>query len=207
MSHTIECVTNAMPKIRACTIRDEHLPTCHDDHCGGCWPRPATRGYLCDTCFDRVDAALATADRLRIGLHGVDRAIQRDLAGARTLGPRVPLSTVALDLDAIASWQRHYRDDLLHWVSTPAGATQAINFARTVHTASKAHPLEEKPHRLPRTRCPRCNRLTLAWKPPTHFLDLVHISCLDDSCAFECDQQSFETIAEIEHRQQRKATA
>jgi hypothetical protein len=206
MTDTIECITNAIPKVRPCTIRDEHLPTCNDDTCGGCWPCPATRGYLCEDCWDRVDQALATADRLRIHLTGVDRAIQRDLHGTRTLGPRLPLSTVALDLDAIASWQQHYRDDLLHWVSTQHGAEQAIRFARAVHTAAKAHPLEEKPHRLPRTRCPRCNRLTLAWQPPDHFLDLVHIRCLDTECAFECDQASFEAIADIEQRR-RKITA
>lgn len=60
MTETITCC------IRGCTVRDKHQPPCgctpsclaHEDHCGGCLPRPTYEGHLCRGCIQRIHNAL-----------------------------------------------------------------------------------------------------------------------------------------------------
>lgn len=118
--------------------------------------------------------------------------MQRDQDGSKVFGPGVPIPPVPLALDAIRGWRRTAGTD------TYKRAAAAIYFIRETRTASIAHPSAETEHAIPRTRCPRCQKRSLKWKPPAHFLDLVVVACRDDSCGFIADQTSFETLAVIE---------
>jgi hypothetical protein len=102
---------------RGCTARGRHLPTCSDgtetshsrespDACGGCLPRSATVGLLCEPCAGRVTRALLDAPHLVAWLR------ENVAPGAASDAPRVagtreapaPLSLTAVDdIDTIVT--------------------------------------------------------------------------------------------------------
>jgi hypothetical protein len=75
------CITNYVAG-RSCTIAGEHLSTCRGFYlgwggrvleCGGCLPQPATRHLLCESCFQKFEAAIDLAVDLVTHLRSVER--------------------------------------------------------------------------------------------------------------------------------------
>lgn len=187
MSHFVPCITNVLPNIASCVYGGEHQPGCtgrrDDGHeCKGCEPKPATRGEVCERCFDRIDHAIQVAAGLRSRLAGVDHAVTTE-NGTSVAGPRLPHTAWQLDLDVIDRWQQD-RTDPTAWVETDAGARDAVYFAQAVHRADRAHPTIEVERKLQRTRCPNCNRLTVTWQPPDWYGADVTIACIGSDCGW-----------------------
>lgn len=195
---------------RGCGIPEEHLTTCNKSTCTGCWPREATHGFLCQNHYEQVDTAISTADRLRKELQGIERAIRTESISA-VAGPRVPLTAIRLDLEAIDRWQndvynerhqlvtRGYDGNLDRWISNPDGARRAAEFAREVRAADRAHPTQERPHKLRRTRCPECRQLSFVWYPPDEVASPVRVECHNPACEKSVTRQtSIDTMAHIE---------
>lgn len=158
----IACAANWTDNHPACTSRDIHLTTCTDEQCTGCQPRPAVHGYLCRNHYERWESTFAALDRLR-GLLltiGNGRAIQAASSASTTPGPRVPLSALRLDLDAL---DRQPRGD----IETPDGAALELLWSRQVWAATRRHPTEPKRERLHRVRCASCAQVTVVLDPPT----------------------------------------
>lgn len=59
-----------------CTSFGSHLPDCDRDTCRGCLPRPATHGWLCETCHTRLSGWLAPGRYTHDGL--IEPAMDRD---------------------------------------------------------------------------------------------------------------------------------
>jgi hypothetical protein len=202
---SLTCVTNETPGIRSCTVRGEHLPTCDgyrgQRECTGCAPRPAEHGLLCWGCWERLMVTFSRWDEFTSLLDGVERAVQRDNAGVRGgSSHRIPLPDTWLSIDVCEGFLKSFDTDLTVWVSTVVGARDAVWFTRSAEQAYRAHPIEEKSHRLKRQRCPKCSQQTLVWHPPQYFGDHVRVACSDEVCGQEMDQRSFETLASIEGR-------
>ena len=202
---TLTCVTNDTPGIRSCVIRGEHKQTCDgfrgERECSGCLPRKAEHGLLCWGCWDRLLNTFARWDEFTGLLEGVDRAVQRDNAGVRgSAAHQIPLPGTWLSIDVCRRFLHSMTGTLDDWVSRSDGAMDADRFTRAAEQAYRAHPIEEKSHRLKRQRCPKCSQQTLVWHPPRFFGDHVRVQCGDDLCGQEMDQRSFETLAMIEER-------
>lgn len=90
---------------------------------------------------------------------GAARAVQATSSSSTTAGPRVPLSSLLLDLDAL---DRIWPGD----VENPEGAVAALLWAREVHTAGRRHPTEPQRERLRRVRCASCNQAAVVIEPP-----------------------------------------
>ncbi|SDT22157.1 hypothetical protein SAMN04489834_3125 [Microterricola viridarii] len=96
---TLVCLTNDIPNLRSCTVRDQHQAHCNgfawrydraleidmptNDECTGCLPRQAEHGLLCWSCWMRVTEAWSKAHDMITHLRSVDRAQQIDNGGVR----------------------------------------------------------------------------------------------------------------------------
>ena len=222
---TLLCITNSMTDARSCTHKGEHTVYCdgfeyrfnperHRDEttgrfCRGCLPLEARHGMLCAGCWERVGRAYASwTPEIELMLSTIDRAVQRDNGGIRS-GPEgyVPIPGTALSIDEIRSYLRTFNGDLDLWVSAPDGAADAVRFARCVPSALRTHELEEKPHRINRTRCGKCSQLTLIWNPTLQPGDDVAIACLNPECGIELTQDAFDVVAEFTDAPNRKVKA
>lgn len=211
MTEPLACitVTSAMPDFRPCTIRDEHYldypdMDTHLRHCNGCKPRQARVGMVCNSCYARIEEAVALAGPWFDMLKGVDHAVRRDAVGGRKQGPGVPIAPVPLTFDEIESYYRSFTGTAERWVASRQGAEDAVRFARAMHSAVKNHPTAETAHKIRRTRCQGCEQLTLVWNPPQFFGGFVLVKCKDPECGWEADQTSFEKIADIEKPEKTK---
>lgn len=196
MTHPILCVASwpGVPSVAPC--RSGHLDTCTDpDGHPGCRARNADRGFLCSSHFDRLEHAYARWDEFasRVGALGLSKAVQRDNAGVRTQADgHVNLTGVTLALDEctrfLASAAGHRSLEL--WVSTEAGAADAIQFAAAAERAYRSHEVEERPHRIRRVRC-ECGA-QLIWRPPAWFEGDVTVQC--SVCEKRMTQDEFEGL-------------
>lgn len=201
----LACITQQLPDFHGCTTRDTHYGDLlandpdHANKCNGCLPRRANYGLVCNPCYGRIAEAIEESARWFELLEGVDRALQKDASGATGKpGSRVPIAPVPLTAEELRSYLRTFRGTVERWVADPAGAADAVRFARAMEAAARNHPTAETPHKIRRTRCPRCELLTLVWNPPQYFGGHVSVTCRNDECGFEADQSSFEKIAAIE---------
>lgn len=195
----ILCVASypGVPSVAPC--RSGHLDTCTDpDGHPGCRARNADRGFLCQAHFDRVEHAYARWGEFedRVSALGLSKAVQRDNAGVRTQADgHVNLTGVFLAVDECL---RHLESAAGHrslelWVSTEAGAADAIQFAAAAERAYRSHEVQERPHRIRRVRCPECAQ-QMIWHPPAWFEGHVHVKCANDECGHVLDQDEFEEI-------------
>lgn len=197
--NSIYCVASipGVPSVAPC--RSGHLETCTDpDGHPGCQARLAERGFLCSAHFDRLEHAYARWAEFerKAAVLGLSRAVQRDNAGVRTSAEgHVNLTGVMLAIDEcqrhLASAAGHRSLDL--WVSTEAGAADAIQFAAAAERAYRSHEIEERPHRITRVRCPECAQ-QLIWTPPAWFEKPVSIRCGNPECGHVIDQNTFEEL-------------
>lgn len=201
----LTCITNQLSDFRGCTVREVHYgdllagDSNHAETCGGCLPRQANYGLVCGPCYGRIAEAIEQSARWFELLDGVDRAVHKDAAGATGKpGSRVPIPPVPLTAEELRSYLRTFTGTVERWVADRAGASDAVRFARAMESAARNHPIAETPHKIRRTRCPRCELLTLVWNPPQYFGGHVTVACRNDDCGFEADQSSYEKIAEIE---------
>lgn len=196
---TILCVTTEhLPGIRPCTHRGQHRITC-DDHagwnedlrpgaCSGCFPRQADRGFLCQRCYERVEATWLKWPQFERALAGVDRAAVEDTAGVRSSSSLgyVPFTGTFLTFDEcrrfLASMPTGLRA-LEMWVSTVDGARDAIQFAHAADRAYRDHKIEERQTSLRRVRCPKCGQLALVRLAPSFAHEPVIVAC--DNCQNE----------------------
>lgn len=181
---TILCITSdRLPGVRACTVRGRHLDTCTAETCPGCAPRAAQRGFLCQPCYERVEAALIEWPRFEAALDGVDRAVSVDTAGrsGSTLG-WVPLPGTMLALDECRRLLASFPDGpraLDVWIATVDGARDAVMFAHAATRAYRTHEIEERKKKLRRVRCPNCGVLSLVRRPPQYENEPVVVECDD----------------------------
>lgn len=206
------CADGSVPGVYPCVIRGEHPLTCtgynkRGEECGGCAPRPAERGYLCQRHYDDVEHAYARWPewRSQVTLAG-ERAMQRESGGGSALG-FVPFTGWMLSVDEcdrlIKSLNDMTRPSLSMWVHSESGARDAIQFARAAVRAYRDHEVRERPHKIPTVRCPSCEQKTLVWLPPAYFPSEVTVSCQNDACRRDLTQSAFEVIADIESRRKR----
>lgn len=201
--NAIYCVASipGVPSVAPC--RSGHLETCTDpDGHPGCQARLAERGFLCQAHFDRLEHAYARWDEFerKAGGLGLSRAVQRDTAGIRhTADGHVNLTGVMLALDEcqrhLASAAGHRSLDL--WVSTEAGAADAIQFAAAAERAYRSHEISERAHRITRVRCEACGE-SMIWTPPAWFEGSVKVQCVNDDCRRVIDQDEFEATERLD---------
>lgn len=191
----ILCVASwpGVPSVAPCKQRDVHLETCVNDECRGCFPRPAERGFLCASHFDRVEHALMRWDEWseRAKSLGLSRAVQRDNAGVRsTAEGHVNLTLRFLAENEAEGFLSVGHQSVEMWVSTEAGATDAIQFAAAAERAFLSVEVVERPHRIRRVRC-ECGA-QLIWKPPAWFEGDVSVNCT--VCDRRLTQDEFEAL-------------
>lgn len=194
------CITNDMKRIRSCTVRGAHLESCLDSTCKGCAPREASFGFVCSACQGRIAKAMETHWDFTMMLSGVDVAMTSSGGGGGHSGPRLPFTILNLDRDELWSMLRNAPDTAAEWVQTMSGAQDAVRFAQAMAHAVKAHPWEESEAPVPITRCPKCAKRSLRWKPPADFLESVSVSCADARCGYSMGQDRFEVLADMEQR-------
>lgn len=85
--------------IPTCRIRGRHLPACQDDACGGCLPRVADEGLICDADMARAERQLTeiidfTPDARAVAYGEVRRSTG---GGSNKPGSRSPGNDDAMD--------------------------------------------------------------------------------------------------------------
>lgn len=172
---TILCVTTDwLPGIRPCTSLGEHRVTCLDHEgwaedlrpgvCRGCFPRAADHGFLCQRCYERVEAAfLKWRPFARLVLETEGRAVSPE-GGTKGAAPagysNLPLTFLALD--ECERLLRSRADRTLEvWVHDHDGARDAILFAHAAERAYLSLEVEERERKVYRVRCPHCGHQTL----------------------------------------------
>lgn len=202
--NTLLCIVAypGVPSVAPCKARDVHLETCVTSECTGCFARGAERGFLCSAHFDRLEHAYARWSEFeaKAGALGLSRAVQRDNAGVRTSAEgHVNLTGVMLAVDEC---QRHLASAAGHrslelWVSTEAGAADAIQFAAAAERAYRSHEIAERPHRITRVRCEACGE-SMIWTPPAWFEGAVTVKCANDDCRRVISQDEFEATERLD---------
>lgn len=195
MTDPIICITHTMPG-RACTIRDTHTPDCNTDDCTGCRPREAHRGFLCVYCWERLEQTDADWGAFLRLTNGVARTVMPDTPARSLPGPRLPLTALELDLDAVARAVAGRHEVLDVWVASEDGARQAVRFTRQARHVMRKHPTKETTSRITRTRCPACKQATLVYEPPQWEGADAQVVCLQ--CGNTMDHTRFEQLASIE---------
>jgi|GEM_PF-1364297 len=174
---TILCATTErLPGIRPCTHRGQHRVTCLDHEgwaasirpgeCGGCLPRSADRGYLCQWCYEKVDVAyIRWNDFARLVRETEGRAVTADNGGIASSTPdgytNLPLTVLALD-----ECERLLRSQagrtLDAWVHTEDGARDAIMFAHAAERAYRSLEVETpRATLIVREECPNCEQISI----------------------------------------------
>lgn len=197
------CVTNSMRNVRSCVTRGEHGSVCDgwrgSKECKGCLPKKAQHGLLCMNCWERVVTTMTAWPSFAQTIEGLDRLVVHDTGGVRSKAAgSIPIPQTWLDVDEAESFLVTYRkagENLDFWVSSDAGAKDAINFCISAERAMRSHPLEEKAHRLSGSKCSECNWVSLVWQPTQFFGDEVRVVCMNPECGHEMDQATFELLA------------
>lgn len=200
---TLLCITNQMDDWRSCTKPEQHLVSCdgwvhiwnerkgRDENtgrpCRGCVPREASVGQLCFPCWRAIEDAFAKWTPQEADLMAsIDRAVQRDSGGGRGGGPSgyVPIPGTRLAVDEVESYLRSSQSfpTAEAWVSTEAGAIDAVRFAAAVPRALRTHELEERVRPMRRVRCPECGQLSFVRNPPAAAGAPVTVVCQNEEC-------------------------
>lgn len=177
---TILCATTEhLPGIRPCTHRGQHQVRCLDHEgwaasirpgeCGGCLPRSADRGFLCQWCWEKVDAAyMRWRDFARLVLETDGRAVSVDGGGIKGSTPdgytNLPLTVLALD-ECTRLLRSLTGRTLDAWIHTEDGARDAIMFAHAAERAYRSLEVEKRELQLERVRCPKCDLFSLTANP------------------------------------------
>jgi hypothetical protein len=195
--NSIHCVASypGVPSVAPC--RDGHLETCtHPDDHPGCRARLAERGFLCGRHFDRLEHAYARWPEFEARYRALEgeRAVRHDTAGVRTTKDgHANLAPGFLAVDEARGFletaEGHASLEL--WCGTQEGAAAAVQFAAAAERAYRDVQVEERPHRLRTTPCPRfgCSGV-LIWSPPAWFEKPVQIICRD--CGTSVSQDAFD---------------
>lgn len=200
MTHSIHCVASypGVPSVAPC--RDGHLESCGtpEDH-PGCRARLADRGFLCDAHFHRLEVAYSAWPEFEAryqaldGATAVRRRVPWDSTGRTTADGHANLTPGFM---AVEEARRHLataagHESLELWCGTQEGSAEAIQFAAAAERAYRAVEVEERPHRLRSTPCPRfgCEGV-LIWSPPAWFEKPVQITCRD--CGTTVSQDAFD---------------
>lgn len=197
------CVTNSMRNVRSCVVRGEHASVCDGwrgaKECQGCLPKEAQHGLLCMTCLERVVTTMTAWPSFTEAIAGLDRLVVHESVGSSSKAAGYcNLLNTWLDVDEAESFLGTYRsagDNLDLWVSSEAGARDAISFCGVAERAMRKHPLKETSHRILRARCTECQLQSLVWEPTQFLGDEVHVRCKNPECGHEMDQSSFELLA------------
>ncbi|GAA1915145.1 hypothetical protein GCM10009775_04470 [Microbacterium aoyamense] len=205
---TILCITNTgIPGIRRCTIRGKHGILCPDrevnraiaEHqgaelgeptCGGCLPRKADHGFLCNWCWERVEAAQLEWPRFaRLVVETEGRAVSAEGGGIKGSTPdgytNLPLTMLLLD-ECTRLLRSRAGATLDAWVHTEAGARDAIMFAHSAERAFRSVEVESKPLQLERVRCPHCGQLALFENRKRKVRGATVVEC--ENCGEELDK-------------------
>lgn len=198
MLNQILCVASfpGVPSVSPCRQAGVHLDTCHNDDCHGCYYRPAERGFLCASHFDRVEHALMRWSEFLSGARwlGLSKAVQRDNAGVRTTAEgHVNITGIALAVDECGRFLRSNPGTAQAWVHSEDGARAAIQFAAAAERAYRSHEIQERPHRIKRVRCPECQQ-QMIWHPPAWFEGHVAVKCTNEECRHVLDQDEYEEL-------------
>lgn len=209
----ITCITNQMAELRPCVVKDDHYDECDGFEyawvekrgreeatgraCRGCLPRTASTGLVCMPCWRQIVSAVAGYPELARALEGVDRAVVGESSGMTAHGgPGVPLSAVQLSLEEINSFDTINGQTPEQWVSSEAGARDAVRFGRAYSSAVAAHPIKETSHPIRLARCPDCKQRTLVWHAPTTAASEVRVRCRNPECSYDVDQDTYEHLPE-----------
>lgn len=175
-------------------------------------PRRASKGFLCYSCWTKLEAALDKAAGLILHLRSTESGSQGLSDRVNTsLTWRLPIPPAWLAADSIMEAlgappipttatleeTKALAEDALHeWrnpemkVATVAGAVAAVLLYRQVQTALAGWPDAEADRPMPAPlRCPNCQQLTLWYRAPLEYLDDLEVTC--GNCGHRQDWETF----------------
>ena len=185
-------------------------------------PIEATRGLVCERCYEGVENSLPRVGDVLFHLREVYSMTSRGEAdGSQRVkrDPPAPLNVHALDLTHSIFWalfESQPRSDWQPWefldiADAEAKKIQAhlpgiansrriqslLELNRLLFQATKAFPMEERTRRtaLP---CPNCNKRTI-YQPPQAQGDNIEVVCFD--CGFRIPPEKMEFYANLAERE------
>lgn len=234
MSGERYCVTSDLERLprvdrpRRCLerFRDElgrwvpkHYASCVDpDTCRGCVPRSAEHGYLCASCWAKVNDALGRVEGLITHLRSVEKAPQalgERVDTSATIRLVIPDSWLAADglmealgappIPSTATIDETFRlaaDAVSEWadvdgiVGTREGAKRAVVLVRRVQTCLTRWPDSEAEFRpVPFLLCPGvCRQRSLYRRAPLEYMDELLCQCSTEGCGWWMPWEEFSRI-------------
>lgn len=204
------CVTWLMRGVTSCLSTD-HTITCgwgrshaeeegREYDCAGCAPSDTVAGArVCAPCWTRIEFAVAGWETWLQKLGGEARAVTPATLRRPALGPRLPWSTMQLDIDEATRHRASGENlSLARWLASDKGAEDAVRFASVATRIKYAYPVEELERDLPKSRCPKCKMRSLAFYPPDEAHHAAAVRCR--KCHHSMDESTFERYAAIEEQ-------
>jgi predicted RNA-binding Zn-ribbon protein involved in translation (DUF1610 family) len=185
-------------------------------------PIEATRGVLCERCYEGIDKALPEVANVLYHLREVYAMQSKsELEGLRQTKkePPAPLNLHALDLtlqifwalfehQPRSTWQPWQYLDIakaeawriqrsLEQLSNTRRIASLIPLPKLIKLAKKAFPMEEQ-KRVTALPCPQCNKRTI-YVPPQYEGDNLEVVCFD--CGFKIPPEKMEFYALLAERE------
>jgi predicted RNA-binding Zn-ribbon protein involved in translation (DUF1610 family) len=185
-------------------------------------PIEATRGLICEACYERIDQTLPKVGAVLGHLREVYAMASRgEQDGSQRIkkDPPAPLNVHALDLtqnifyalfeaQPRATWEPWEYLEIadaeakriqahLPGIANSRKVQSLINLPRFIRQALNSYPMQEQPRKtlLP---CPNCNKRTI-YAPPQHLGDNVEVMCFD--CGFRIPPEKMEFYANLAERE------
>ena len=185
-------------------------------------PIEATRGVLCEKCFEGIDKALPQVGEVLYHLREIySMQTKGDADGAQRIrkDPPAPLNIHALDLTQQIFWALFEAQPRSNWepwdyldiaraeawriqknlpeLANTRRIASLIPLPKLVKHALKAYPTQEK-KRVTALPCPECNKRTI-YTPPEYEGDNLEVICFD--CGFKIPPEKMEFYARLAEKE------
>lgn len=202
-----------------------HRPECEETETHrSCLPREATRGLLCEKCFDSLREALLDAPDIIFHLRNIFGSLSspsNDGSQKVRREPPAPINLSAFELsesifELIVGSKIRIQDrptkvsakvalaadeklTMFEIFVNQTDVKQIMPLVKMVKAAKRIFPTEEK-EQMTAMPCPECDLRTI-YSPPKNFGDSMRVSC--SSCGFEVPPDKIAFYAHLAEKEKR----
>lgn len=188
-------------------------------------PIEATRGLICERCYESIDKSLPNVGAVLYHLRNVyamSSKGEQDGSQRVRKDPPAPLNVHALDLTQSIFWALFEAQPRSTWepwdyldiadaeakriqahlpsIANTGKVRSLLNLPRLIKHSTTAFPMEER-RRVTALPCPNCNKRTI-YTPPQNQGDNIEVVCFD--CGFRIPPEKMEFYANLAEKEAAK---